>query len=620
MSLSINTNSAAQVALETLNQTTSDLNATENTVSTGQKVSNAADNPAIYAIAASMNGNIQGLSAVSDSLSMGAQVVSTATKAISHITSTLQTLQQSVTTAGQTGLDASAMASQVLSALDTINTYARNSTFNGVNLLTSGSDATNAYNGTTLNTLTNLQGSTQTFGTASGNSTTLLDSLGLTTLSAAGSSAADSQQSIYSALNGSNVTDINTSALKASDINLGNGTTSGTTVTADGKTFEFVSAGDDVSTKGNIAVSLSSGFSVTQAMSSLVSAMNGAGVAASVNADGSLAVQGSAYTTGETTQGTAIAVTAGTSATVAAGGKTYQIVNKASDVTAGNIGVVVASGATSADMLSALATASKGTISYDSSSDTLSSGSALTFGAGITKAASSTANVTMSNPISYTTDVSSLTTDDIKTATDTSGSGTQITVSGKTYEFTTDASKVGPGNTAIVLSTGFTVSDALNALSSASGGTIQYDSTKKQLTSTAEITSTNVATPTDLPTSVSNGGVVTTFVTSAGTAADQLAVGFKSGVSGAITALQSAITTLSSKAQTLGNYSNQITGLQSYTSDLSDAMTSGVGALTDADMAAESAKLTSLQTKQQLAISTLSIAKSSSQNILSLFR
>ena len=135
MSLSINTNSAAQVALETLNQTTSDLNATENTVSTGQKVSNAADNPAIYAIAASMNGNIQGLSAVSDSLSMGAQVVSPATNAISHTTSTTQTLQQSVTNAGQTGLDASAMASQVLSALDTINTYARNSTFNGVNPL-----------------------------------------------------------------------------------------------------------------------------------------------------------------------------------------------------------------------------------------------------------------------------------------------------------------------------------------------------------------------------------------------------------------------------------------------------------------------------------------------------
>ncbi len=60
--------------------------------------------------------------------------------------------------------------------------------------------------------------------------------------------------------------------------------------------------------------------------------------------------------------------------------------------------------------------------------------------------------------------------------------------------------------------------------------------------------------------------------------------------------------------------------MQTFTSDLSDSLTSGVGALTDADLSAESAKLTSLQTKQQLAIQSLSIANSQSQSILSLFR
>ena len=46
----------------------------------------------------------------------------------------------------------------------------------------------------------------------------------------------------------------------------------------------------------------------------------------------------------------------------------------------------------------------------------------------------------------------------------------------------------------------------------------------------------------------------------------------------------------------------------------------GVGRLVDADMEEESSKLTALQTQQQLAIQSLSIANSSAQNILTLFR
>jgi flagellin len=53
---------------------------------------------------------------------------------------------------------------------------------------------------------------------------------------------------------------------------------------------------------------------------------------------------------------------------------------------------------------------------------------------------------------------------------------------------------------------------------------------------------------------------------------------------------------------------------------LSDALESGVGNLVDADLAKESARLQSLQTKQQLGIQALSIANSSSQSALSLFR
>lgn len=57
-----------------------------------------------------------------------------------------------------------------------------------------------------------------------------------------------------------------------------------------------------------------------------------------------------------------------------------------------------------------------------------------------------------------------------------------------------------------------------------------------------------------------------------------------------------------------------------FTSKLSDTLTSGIGNLVDANMAEESARLTALQTKQQLGVQALSIANSSPQTILSLFQ
>ena len=93
-----------------------------------------------------------------------------------------------------------------------------------------------------------------------------------------------------------------------------------------------------------------------------------------------------------------------------------------------------------------------------------------------------------------------------------------------------------------------------------------------------------------------------------------------SGSTYALLAVNAAITSINKVSSALGSSSNELTGLQSTVSSLSDALTSGVGTLTDADLAAESAKLTSLQTKQQLAIQSLSIANSQSSSLLSLFR
>jgi flagellin len=57
----------------------------------------------------------------------------------------------------------------------------------------------------------------------------------------------------------------------------------------------------------------------------------------------------------------------------------------------------------------------------------------------------------------------------------------------------------------------------------------------------------------------------------------------------------------------------------SFVGQLSDALTTGIGNLVDANMAQESASLQSLQVKQQLGAQALSIANSAPQVILSLF-
>ena len=70
----------------------------------------------------------------------------------------------------------------------------------------------------------------------------------------------------------------------------------------------------------------------------------------------------------------------------------------------------------------------------------------------------------------------------------------------------------------------------------------------------------------------------------------------------------------------LGTKSKALEIHSTFVTKLSDALTEGIGNLVDADLARESAKLQSLQVKQQLGIQALSIANQSPQSILSYFR
>jgi len=77
---------------------------------------------------------------------------------------------------------------------------------------------------------------------------------------------------------------------------------------------------------------------------------------------------------------------------------------------------------------------------------------------------------------------------------------------------------------------------------------------------------------------------------------------------------------VTSAASNLGAIQTRIGQQQDFVSSLMDSIDKGVGTLVDADMNKESTKLQALQVQQQLGVQALSIANSSSQSILSLFR
>ena len=91
------------------------------------------------------------------------------------------------------------------------------------------------------------------------------------------------------------------------------------------------------------------------------------------------------------------------------------------------------------------------------------------------------------------------------------------------------------------------------------------------------------------------------------------------GVTDAATT-ETALTAMRAAAATIGAAKARVDSQKTFTSKLMDSIDRGIGQLVDADMEAESARLSALQVQQQLGIQALSIANGSSQSILALFR
>jgi len=138
MTLSVNSNPGALVALQNLNVTEAQLATAQNQVSTGLAVATAQDNGAIFAIAQNQRATSSALTSVTQSLQRVQSTVNVASSAGTTVSDLLNSLKATVLSAADTSTNTTsrlALNATFTSILSEIQSVVSNASFNGVNLI-----------------------------------------------------------------------------------------------------------------------------------------------------------------------------------------------------------------------------------------------------------------------------------------------------------------------------------------------------------------------------------------------------------------------------------------------------------------------------------------------------
>jgi flagellin len=144
---SVNTNVAAMTALQSLTQTNKDLTQTQNRVSTGLRVSEAADNAAYWSIATTMRSDKAALGTVQDALGLGASQVDVAYTAVNSSIEVVNQIKTKLVAAREPGVDRTKVQSEISELQKQLTSIASSASFSGENWLSVDSSA-GSYNGT----------------------------------------------------------------------------------------------------------------------------------------------------------------------------------------------------------------------------------------------------------------------------------------------------------------------------------------------------------------------------------------------------------------------------------------------------------------------------------------
>ena len=132
---SINTNRAAMTALQSLNITNMKLEATQQRISTGLRVSNATDNAAYWSIATTMRSDNSSLSTVKDALGLGAATVDVSYTALNASIETVKEIKDKLVAARQPGVDRAKIQTEISERQSHLRSVANSATFSGENWL-----------------------------------------------------------------------------------------------------------------------------------------------------------------------------------------------------------------------------------------------------------------------------------------------------------------------------------------------------------------------------------------------------------------------------------------------------------------------------------------------------
>jgi flagellin len=138
MTISVQTNGSAIIALENLNKTAADLQSAQNIVSTGLAINDAKDNASVWAIAQGQRADVNALSAVTSSLNRATSIADVAMTAGQSVSDLLNQIKQKVVAAQDPSLDPTSRAAintNFQSLLTQISDVVNNAAFDGANIL-----------------------------------------------------------------------------------------------------------------------------------------------------------------------------------------------------------------------------------------------------------------------------------------------------------------------------------------------------------------------------------------------------------------------------------------------------------------------------------------------------
>jgi flagellin len=132
---SINTNTSAMTALQSLSMINSSLDQTQNRISTGYRVGAASDNAAYWSIATTMRSDNKALGAVEDALGLGQAKVDTAYTGMKAAIDVVDEIKTKLVAAREPGVDRDKIQSEISELKNQLTSISESASFSGENWL-----------------------------------------------------------------------------------------------------------------------------------------------------------------------------------------------------------------------------------------------------------------------------------------------------------------------------------------------------------------------------------------------------------------------------------------------------------------------------------------------------